>query len=66
MSCPSAASAEPERDVDIVAWLRHGLLQFRGCFLEALHLEADVMNAAPALASLVPAKVSFLKFSTAT
>ena len=52
MSCPSAASAEPERDVDIVAWLRHGLLQFRGCFLEALHLEADVMNAAPALASL--------------
>jgi hypothetical protein len=47
-----AANAEPERNVYVIARLRRGFRQVRRCHFEAVHLEADVMDAAPALAAL--------------
>src|SRR5688572_32817742 len=44
-----AGRAESERDVDVLARLRRaGLLELRRGLIEALDLETDVMDAAPA------------------
>ena len=47
-----AASTEPKRNVDVVARPCHGLPQLCCCLFEAVDLEADVMDAAPAFAAL--------------
>src|ERR1700674_596338 len=44
--------SDSERRVDVVAGLRPGRLELLGDLLEALHLEADVVDTAPRLAAL--------------
>src|SRR2546425_6904724 len=49
-----AGVADPEGLVDVVAWRRPGALQPLGDRLQALDLETDVVDAAPAGAALDP------------
>src|SRR5215470_10303868 len=49
---PVTVLADAERLVDVVAGLGPGVLQPLGDRLQALHLKADVMDAAPARAAL--------------
>src|SRR5213592_1324132 len=57
----SAALSHPERLVDVVAERRAGLCQLLGNGLEALDLEADVVDATVALAPLDPGHLVVLE-----
>src|SRR5438132_455125 len=57
----AAALSHPERLVDVVAERRAGLCQLLGNGLEALDLEADVVDATVALATLDPGHLVVLE-----
>ena len=47
-----SACTEAKRDIDVIARLRHSPTQLCCRLIEAVHLEADVMDATPTLSAL--------------